>query len=165
MLKVWIVGKYFLCTSRSHSFDSKLLCTVCVQVSVGYVSRGPEGGCPTAASTPPPPLSLSLLVSRHEPHLRRHVCTRTATVLYDSVPTCCASPTAAHTGMRKNQNLLHIPATLFSGSRTFSPFYCVVCADISTTHWASCRGRGSTRRRRCAHHHLPPTNPTATQFC
>lgn len=96
----------FVCINSTVNRLSKNLCpihnfrniTVCVQVSVWYVSRGSEGGGPSSPSTPPSPLSLPLLVSGHEPHLRCHYNRRTTTTLHDSLPACCASSTAADTG-------------------------------------------------------------------
>ncbi|TMS12080.1 RalBP1-associated Eps domain-containing protein 1 [Larimichthys crocea] len=57
-------------TSDQEPITRQRNVNVCVQVSVGYVSRGSEGGSASSTSTPTPPLSLTLLVSRHEPHLR-----------------------------------------------------------------------------------------------
>lgn len=42
---------------------------------------------------------------------------------------------------------------------------CPLLLDIGTTHWASCRDWGHTWRRCCPHHHLPPADPPAAQFC
>ena len=75
---------------------------VCVQVSVGYVSRTSESDGPASPSTPASPLSLPLLISGHEPHLRRYVCHGTTTILYDSLPACCASSTSTYTGETEN---------------------------------------------------------------
>ena len=77
---------------------------VCVQVPVGYVSRGPEGGSTPSASAPTPPLSLSLVLSRYEPHLCRHGRTWTTTTLHDSLPARCASSTPSHTGKTDGGN-------------------------------------------------------------
>lgn len=88
------------------------------QVSVGYVSRGSEGGCPPSTSTSTPPLSLPLLIPWHEPHFRRHGCTRTAAVLHDSIPTCCSSTTTAYTGTTDRQTLIFAAATTCSSAAT-----------------------------------------------
>lgn len=83
---------------RSELYTSWLL-VLLFQVSVRNVSRRLEGRGTAPTSTSPPPVSFSLLVPRHEPHLRRHIYSRTATIFCNSLPTGRPPTAAAHTGL------------------------------------------------------------------